>query len=235
MPWMRCKARGIAWSLSGLKPSICILAQRVWQLHLRPRMPIWRWILTSWRIPPRYDRLWRGLGLALARDNPGHWANAQGICVDLMVPPHVAGRGSQARAARLPPHDKMTARIGPGLALCLTDNGVRSITSLDPDDAREHRLRVANPPGLLVAKTIKAAERLQQAEGGRRSRIVDKDALDILRLLQTTSLDIFVDVLQSVPVDSPEEEDGQKGDGGTRGPCWPAGLQATCPCPASVR
>lgn len=141
-----------------------------------------------------------------ARDNPGHWGSSQGIFVDLMVPPHVANRGPRARAASLPPHDRMTARIGPGLALSLTDNSPRRIPSFEPDDLREHQLRVANPPALLVAKTIKAAERLQEGSGSK-NRIVDKDALDILRLLQATDLDVFVGTLQAVPVDSPEQED----------------------------
>lgn len=142
-----------------------------------------------------------------AHDNPGHWGNARGIFVDLMVPPHVANRGPGARAARLPPHDRMTARIGPGLALCLTDNSPRTITSLDPDDAREHVLRVANPPALLVAKTFKVGERLEQGSAGRPSRIIDKDALDILRLLQTTDLLTFVHTMQAVPPGSAAQED----------------------------
>lgn len=142
-----------------------------------------------------------------ARDNPGHWGNSRGVFVDLMVPPHVANRGPGARAAKLPPHDKMTARIGPGLALCLTDNSPRTITSLDPADTREHSLRVANPPALLVAKTIKVAERLGQGSAGRPSRVVDKDALDILRLLQTTDVVTFVETMQAAPLGSPAHED----------------------------
>lgn len=139
--------------------------------------------------------------------NPGHWVNDQGIFVDLMVPPHLSNRSPSARAAHLPPHDKMTARIGPGLALCLTDNRPHRIASFDPGDAREHVLRVANPPALLVAKTIKASERLQGAAAGSTRRVVDKDALDILRLLQTTDLEVLTRTLKSVSPGSPEERD----------------------------
>lgn len=139
--------------------------------------------------------------------NPGSWGNDQGIFVDLMVPPHVSNRPPGARAARLPPHDKMTARIGPGLALCLTDNSPHPIASFDPRDPRKHALRVANPPGLLVAKTIKASERLREATAGSSRRVIEKDALDIWRLLQTTDLGVLTDTLQAVPEGSPEEQD----------------------------
>lgn len=49
-------------------------------------------------------------------DNPGHWVALSQVAVDLMVVPHQSGRTrNSARAARLAPHDKHTARIARGL------------------------------------------------------------------------------------------------------------------------
>ena len=116
---------------------------------------------------------------------PGHWENQQGIAVDLMVAPHQSNRTSvTARAADLNPHAKTVARIGPGLAPALSDNSLQVITALDPSDPRTHEIRVAGPAALLVAKTIKIDDRLTDASLGNSKRVVDKDALDILRLLQ---------------------------------------------------
>lgn len=116
---------------------------------------------------------------------PGHWENSQGIAVDLMVAPHQSNRQSaSARAARLTSHAKSVARIGPGLALALSDNSPQIITALDSSDSRRHEIRVAGPAALLVAKAIKLDDRLADASRGNSRRIVDKDALDVLRLLQ---------------------------------------------------
>lgn len=44
--------------------------------------------------------------------NPGHWIAASNVAVDLMVVPHQAGTSKvSARAARITPHEKHTARI----------------------------------------------------------------------------------------------------------------------------
>jgi len=56
--------------------------------------------------------------------------------------------------------------------------------ALDPSDSRVHEIRVAGPAALLIAKTIKIGDRLDDANRGDLKRIVDKDALDVLRLLQ---------------------------------------------------
>jgi hypothetical protein len=119
---------------------------------------------------------------------PGHWEDAQGIGVDLMVAPHQSNRASpKARSARLAPHANSVARIGPGLAAALSDNSPRLITALSASDTRQHEIRVAGPAALLVAKTIKIDDRLADASQGQSQRVVDKDALDILRLLQACS------------------------------------------------
>ncbi|NMF29707.1 GSU2403 family nucleotidyltransferase fold protein [Cellulosimicrobium aquatile] len=127
--------------------------------------------------------------------NPGHWIGAGEVAVDLMVVPHQANTAkSTARAARLAPHDPATARIARGLEPALVDHGVVQIAALDADDDRSFDVRVAGPSALLVAKTIKIAERLVQADT-QPTRLKQKDALDVFRLLQAVETDVFADGL----------------------------------------
>ena len=117
-------------------------------------------------------------------DNPGHWVAASQVAIDLMVVPHQAGRTrSSARAARLAPHDKHTARIARGLEPALVDHSLCVITSLEPSDTRSVELRISGPAALLAAKAIKIGERLGQADR-QPDRLKHKDALDAFRLLQ---------------------------------------------------
>jgi hypothetical protein len=58
------------------------------------------------------------------------------------------------------------------------------LTALDPNDGRQVDLRVAGPAALLIAKAIKVEERLADADGGKITRLKEKDALDMFRLLQ---------------------------------------------------
>lgn len=116
--------------------------------------------------------------------NPGHWVAASDIAVDLMVVPHQAGTTkSSARAARLAPHEKLTARIARGLEPALRDNEVVTVTSFEPVDTRSFALRLAGPAALLTAKAIKIGERLAQADR-QPDRLKEKDSLDVFRLLQ---------------------------------------------------
>lgn len=116
-----------------------------------------------------------------AGEHPGEWHSADGVRVDLMVPEAVAGAGS--RGARLGPHGKRVARRAKGLEGALVDRDRRTLVSLDPTDERSVVMNVAGPGALLVAKIHKIADR---AETEVPSRIKDKDALDVLRLLQAT-------------------------------------------------
>jgi hypothetical protein len=101
-----------------------------------------------------------------------------------MVAPHQAGTTkASARAARLAPHEKLTARIAPGLEPALIDNERVTITALDASDTRAVSLRVAGAAALLSAKAIKIGERLQQADR-QPDRLKEKDALDAFRILQ---------------------------------------------------
>ncbi|MFB9315210.1 hypothetical protein [Nocardioides plantarum] len=130
---------------------------------------------------------------------PGHWENVQGIAVDLMVAPHQANRPEGKRAADLAPHDKKVARVAPGLAAALTDNEPRDVGALVAGDDRVHVIRVAGPAALVVAKAIKIDDRLADAAAGKTGRIVDKDALDLLRLLQSIETQVLVEGLSVHP------------------------------------
>ena len=111
------------------------------------------------------------------REHPGAWMSPDGIPVDLMVPAALAGAGS--RGARLGPHGKQAARRARGLEGALIHRERIRIASLRPGDARTVSMLVAGPAALLVAKVHKIAERI-----GTGDRVSDKDALDVLRLLQ---------------------------------------------------
>ena len=107
-----------------------------------------------------------------------------GIPVDLMVPEALAGAGS--RGARLGPHGNKAARRATGLEGALVDRERMEITSLDPGVERSAAMLVAGPAALLVAKVHKIAERT-----GTGDRVSDKDALDVLRLLQAIDTPTF--------------------------------------------
>ena len=118
----------------------------------------------------------RGFSLG---QHPRAWSSPDGIPVDLMVPEVLAGSGS--RGARLGPHGKRAARRAKGLEGALVDRKHMKIPSLDPGTERSVVMLVAGPAALLVAKVHKIAERV-----GAAGRVSDKDALDVLRLLQAT-------------------------------------------------
>jgi len=99
--------------------------------------------------------------------------------IDLMVPEAVGGPGR--RAARLVGHKDQIARKARGLEAALTDKRVVEIAALDESDVRSFSIAVAGPAALLVSKLHKIDERLAE---GRPRRLDDKDALDVLRLLQ---------------------------------------------------
>jgi len=102
--------------------------------------------------------------------------------VDFLVPESLGGEGR--RAARIPPHATGMARKVAGLEGTLVDNVPMEIHALDDTDSRAFTIRVAGPASLLVAKSFKIADR-----AGEPGRVIDKDALDVFRLLQTQSTD----------------------------------------------
>lgn len=132
---------------------------------------------------PEIGRALRGAGFTPG-PNPGHWVAISDVAVDLMVVPHQAGTTkASARAARLSPHEKLTARIARGLEAALIDNEHVTIAALEPGDVRRFQLRVAGPAALLTARAIKIGERLEQADT-QPDRLKQKDAFDAFRVLQ---------------------------------------------------
>ena len=113
--------------------------------------------------------------------------NAVNVEVDLMVPEAVGGPGR--RAARLAGHNKEIARKARGLEAALIDKRITTIAALDASDPRHFEVAVAGPTALLVSKLHKIRERIAEQK---QNRIDDKDALDILRLLQAVPTADFV-------------------------------------------
>jgi hypothetical protein len=109
--------------------------------------------------------------------------------IDLMVPEAVGGPGR--RRARLGPHGNRVARKARGLEATLVDQQQRTIEALE--DERAFEVAVAGPAALLVAKLHKIAERIDTP--GRRE---DKDALDILRLLQAVTTEVIADGVRTL-------------------------------------
>jgi hypothetical protein len=68
-----------------------------------------------------------------------------------MVPEGLAGPGGRnARAARIPPHDKRSTRPARGLEAAMVDYPLITVIALDPADRRSHEAQVAGPAALLV-------------------------------------------------------------------------------------
>lgn len=118
-----------------------------------------------------------GFHIVAPAGQPGSWLSASGIPVDLKVPEAIAGRGR--RSVEAPPHDSRAQRRAVGLEAAIVDNAVMTIRALTPNDNRAVDARVAGPAALLVAKLRKLGERQEKAP----TRLVDKDAYDVYRLL----------------------------------------------------
>lgn len=103
------------------------------------------------------------------------------IPVDLLVPESLSPGGR--RSVKIPPHHKMAARRVPGLEAAVVDSDPMEVRSLDPYvDERVVHAKVAGPAALLVAKAYKIHQRA--GENGQ-SRLADKDAGDVLRLMMS--------------------------------------------------
>jgi hypothetical protein len=140
---------------------------------------------------PQLEAAMRAAEFELADPNqPGIWQRLTqvgnqadvGINVDLLVPEQFAGPGR--RAARIPPHATESARRVEGLETALVDNSWLIVTSLEPAvDHRAREVKVAGVPALLVAKAFKIRDRLANPRAGREA---DKDAADVIRLMQVS-------------------------------------------------
>ena len=120
---------------------------------------------------------------------PGIWLKSAlvegrpvSVPVDLIVPEAAAPAGGR-RGVRLGPHGKQAARRAVGLEAALVDNSVMTIAALDPTDTRSVQAKVAGAAALLVAKLHKLHDRVDRA---REDRLHDKDAADVIRLMQAT-------------------------------------------------
>jgi hypothetical protein len=119
----------------------------------------------------------------------GSWISPRGVPVDLMVPAAVAGTGR--RGVRVPPHDSKAMRRSRGIEAVLVDNSKMVIAALDAvADTREFEVAVAGPAALLVAKLHKVYDRIETP-----SRLDNKDAHDIYRLLRAIETDVLSTVL----------------------------------------
>lgn len=154
---------------------------------------------------PLLGELMEAGGFELAKfqgsEEPGIWqapAEINGrevmVPVDLIVPAGVAPPGG-TRGARLGAHGKRAARKSIGLEATLVDNEPMQIQALDPADRRVSRVRVAGIAALIVAKSHKLGDR---PEGHRDDRLADKDASDVLRLLQTSDATSIAETLRAL-------------------------------------
>jgi len=104
------------------------------------------------------------------------------VPVDLIVPAGVAPAGGR-RGARLGVHGNRAARRVLGLEAALVDHDEMTITALEPGDDRSIVANVAGAAALLVAKLHKLHDRVASGKAG---RLDDKDAADVIRLMQST-------------------------------------------------
>lgn len=126
------------------------------------------------------------------------------VQVDLLVPT-TASPGTGRRAARLPGHGVNAARKVDGLEGVLVDLAEHDIASLEPAaDPRVVRAKVAGPGALLVAKMFKIHERRGSA------RANDKDALDVLRILQGVSTEGLARRFESILADTRSANTGAR-------------------------
>lgn len=113
---------------------------------------------------------------------PGIWEKTIGaghlVTVDLLVGENLTDSKSR-RSARLEGHHRHTARRVSGIEGALVDADMMEIHG---SDGRSFEVRVAGPAAMVVAKTWKIGER--EASGS--TRLKDKDALDLFRLLRGT-------------------------------------------------
>lgn len=143
---------------------------------------------------PRLEEAMEGadfelLTVAGGHVEPGIWVATSEVAgaevtipVDLIVP-EGASSGGGRRGARLGAHGKRAARRARGLEAALVDHSPHTVAALDPADGRSLQVEVAGYAALLVAKAHKLHDRL---ESERSDRIDDKDAADVLRLMQAS-------------------------------------------------
>ena len=134
-------------------------------------------------------------------DQPGIYKREDGVQVDLLVPEAVGGR--KGRGAELGVHGNRAARQVHGLEGALVSRRLMTIGALGAEDGPAFEINVAGPAALLVAKVHKLAERIDANDA---TRLNNKDAFDIFRLLRAVDTDEFaseVEVLLASPISAP--------------------------------
>lgn len=163
-------------------------------------------------IPPLERALQRAGFIPMGSRGVGIWKTSRlgsdsrdvEVQVDVLVPSAVSP-GKGRRSARLPGHDANAARKVDGLEGVLVDQKQMIISSLEPEsDPRQIEAKVAGPGALLVAKLFKINERKGT------SRSSDKDALDVLRLLQGVETDVIAGCLQRILYDERSRAGGER-------------------------
>ena len=134
-------------------------------------------------------------GYALT-NQPGIYKKEGDIQVDLLVPEAVGGR--KGRGADLGVHGNRAARQVYGLEGVLVSHRSMTIGALESEDDREFEINVAGPSALLVAKVHKLAERIDANDV---TRLNNKDAFDIFRLLRGVDVDELVTEIQALQAD----------------------------------
>ncbi|MFD1148935.1 hypothetical protein [Saccharothrix hoggarensis] len=136
---------------------------------------------------PLVDEALTAAGFRLRHaEQPGLWVrpeviDGRAVEVELDI---LAGHSlaSGGRAARIPPHGKMSAKKVRGIEVAVVDRSPMVVRSLTPEDDRRVEVNVAGPVALLVAKAFKIEDRLLGA-AKRPDRLVNKDAADVLRIM----------------------------------------------------
>jgi len=131
------------------------------------------------RPDPLLEELFEAAAFKKDEENLGTWLGRGDVKIDLLVPQALASGGR--RSADLGVQGRRTARRARGLEAAAIENELMTISSLDPEDERTFRIRVAAPAALLVAKLHKLGDRAGT------TRVKPKDALDVLRLLELPS------------------------------------------------
>jgi len=138
-------------------------------------------------IPPLEQKLTEAGFKSNAKGVIGIWVTSRptstdrllDVSVDFLVPAAFSpgDHPEKHRSARLPGHTKV-ARTVKGLEGVLIDKDKLEISSFIASDPRAFQILVAGPAALIMAKTFKIQDRLGS------SRLSDKDALDVYRLLR---------------------------------------------------
>lgn len=104
---------------------------------------------------------------------PGTWIGVTTVAgtqynipVDLIVPEAVLP-GGKTRGTRLPVHGKRAAKRTQGLEATLVDQDVMTLEGLIPHDGRRIEVAVAGSAALLVAKTHKLTDRVNEGRAHR--------------------------------------------------------------------